>query len=311
MIRPTESEWIRITQWAALASRWSFSGSTAHYEGRATERAHGLAVCDERFRDGVIRTKIRVDGQDAALRDTSAGIVLGYNMETEGYLIAGLGAFNQAYCIWEYLPTSGWLARKGAGAIQNLRFNRDYLLEATQKGQRISLMVDGVPVLEHVLPNPLPGNQLGLFTMTDSPVLFQDSEVFRRQPTAFVAMQFGEPYDSLYRSVIRPKAHALGFDVTRIDEVNRPGIIFQDIQKRIEDAKVVIAEITAPNQNVFYEVGYAHALNKPTILLAQRGKDLPFDIRSYRVIFYDDSIGGKPLVEKTLREHLDSILQEI
>ena len=55
----------------------------------------------------------------------------------------------------------------------------------------------------------------------------------------------------------------------------------------------------------------AHALNKPTILLAQRGKDLPFDIRSYRVIFYDDSIGGKPLVERTLREHLDSILQEI
>ena len=73
---------------------------------------------------------------------------------------------------------------------------------------------------------------------------------------------------------------------------------------------MLIAEITAPNQNVFYEIGYAHALNKPTILLAQRGKDLPFDIRSYRVIFYDDSI-GKPLIEKTLREHLQAILQEI
>ncbi len=104
---------------------------------------------------------------------------------------------------------------------------------------------------------------------------------------------------------------SLGFEVTRIDEVNRPGIIFQDIQKKIEDAKVVIAEITAPNQNVYYEVGYAHALNKPTILLAQRGRELPFDIRSYRVIFYDDSIGGKPLVERTLREHLDSILHEL
>lgn len=246
-----------------------------------------------------------------ALRDTSAGIVLGYNMETEGYLVAGLGAFNQAYCIWEYLPATGWLSRKAAGAIQNLRFNREYLLEATQRGQRISLMVDGVPVLEHVLPSPLPGNQLGLFTMTDSPVAFQEFEVFRRQPSAFVAMQFGEPYDTIYRTVIRPKAHSLGFDVVRIDEVNRPGIIFQDIQKKIEDAKVVIAEITAPNQNVYYEIGYAHALNKPTILLAQRGKDLPFDIRSDRVIFYDDSIGGKPLVERTLREHLDSILDEI
>ena len=41
----------------------------------------------------------------------------------------------------------------------------------------------------------------------------------------------------------------------------------------------------------------------------QRGKDLPFDIRSYRVIFYDDSIGGKPLVERRLREHLHAILR--
>ncbi len=257
MISPIESEWVRITQWAALSGKWSFSQNTAHYDGRTTERGHGLAICDERFRDGVIRTKVRVEGQDGAMRDGSAGIVLGYNMETEGYLIAGLGAFDQAYCIWEYLPSTGWLPRKAAGAVQNLRVNRDYQVEATQKGQRITLVVDGVPVLEHVLPSPLPGNQLGLFTMTDSPVLFQDFEVCRRQPTAFVAMQFGEPYDTIYRTVIRPKAHSLGFEVTRIDEVNRPGIIFQDIQKKIEDAKVVIAEITAPNQNVYYEVGYA------------------------------------------------------
>ena len=111
--------------------------------------------------------------------------------------------------------------------------------------------------------------------------------------------------------MIRHEAKRQGFDVLRIDEVNRPGIIFQDIQRKIEDAKVVIAEITAPNQNVYYEVGYAHALNKPTILLAQRGKELPFEVRSYPVIFYDDSIGGKPLLEKTLREHLHAILQEI
>jgi nucleoside 2-deoxyribosyltransferase len=126
-----------------------------------------------------------------------------------------------------------------------------------------------------------------------------------------VALQFGEPYDTLYRSVIKPKATKLGFEVVRIDEVNQPGIIFQDIQRKIEDAKVVIAEITAPNQNVYDEVGYAHALNKPTILLAQRGRDLPFDIRSDRVIFYDDSIGGKPAVERTLREHPHAILNEI
>lgn len=73
----------------------------------------------------------------------------------------------------------------------------------------------------------------------------------------------------------------------------------------------MIAEITSPNQNVFYELGYAHALNKPTILLARRGKELPFDIRSYRVIFYEDTIGGKPVVEENLRKHLKAILKDL
>ena len=89
--------------------------------------------------------------------------------------------------------------------MQNLRFNQTYDLEVAQRGQRISLAVNGVPVLDHVVPSPVPGNQLGLFTMSNSAVLFQDYAVQRIAPVAFVAMQFGEPYDTLYRTVIRPK----------------------------------------------------------------------------------------------------------
>jgi hypothetical protein len=306
-----ESKWAPITRWAPLAGNWSIENRSAHYESPSTPGGYGLAICDERFRDGLVHAKVRFDGQDAPVTGESAGIVLGYHSESGGYLVVGLGAFELAYAIWEFVPGAGWINRKGIGAAQNLRYDKKYQLEVLQRGQRISLTVDDVPVLEHVLPSPLPGNQLGLYAMSKSPVLVQDFEVQRRAPAAFVAMQFGEPFDTLYRTVIRHEAKRLGFEVIRIDEINRPGIIFQDIQRKIEDAKVVIAEITAPNQNVYYEVGYAHALNKPTILLAQRGKELPFDIRSYRVIFYDDSIGGKPLVEKTLREHLHAILQEI
>jgi len=335
MITQAEPRWSPITRWAALAGKWSITAPGAHFEGPATPGSYGLAICDARFRDGRIRAKVLFVGQDAPMKGESAGIVLGYHSESGGYLVAGLGAFDAAYSIWEFVPSAGWINRKAAGVIQNLRYDKEYQLEVIQRGQRISLLIDDVPVLEHVLPSPLPGNQLGIYAMTKSdvlpdeegntgtgtgttrytmsatPVLFTDFEVQAWAPTAFVAMQFGEPYDTIYRTVIRHEARRLGFEVIRIDEVNRPGIIFQDIQRKIEDAKVVIAEITAPNQNVYYEVGYAHALNKPTILLAQRGKELPFDIRSYRVIFYDDSIGGKPLVEKTLREHLHAILQEI
>lgn len=314
MISQAHPTWTDITRWAAISGNWTFPEHAAHYSGAGETpmpATHGLAICDERFRDGLIRVTMRFDGADGPLKESSAGIVLGYHSESGGYLIVGLGSFDQAYSISEFIPATGWVRRRAAGSIQNLRFHQEYRVTATQKGQRLSLAVDDVPVLEHLLASPPAGNQLGVFAMSKSPVVFRDFAVLRKAPTAFVAMQFGEPYDTIYRAVIRPKAQALGFDVVRIDELNRPGIIFQDIQRKIEDAKVVIAEITAPNQNVYYEIGYAHALNKPTILLAQRGRELPFDIRSYRVIFYDDSIGGKPLVERTLREHLHSILRDI
>ena len=45
----------------------------------------------------------------------------------------------------------------------------------------------------------------------------------------------------------------------------------------------------------------------PTIFLAGRGRELPFDVRGYRCIFYDNTIGGKKEVEDNLMRHLDYI----
>jgi hypothetical protein len=194
------------------------------------------------------------------------------------------------------------------GSGRNLEPSREYLIDVTQTGQEIRMVVDGVHVVERVLSQPLSGSQLGLFAWGKARVVYTDLLVNAAKPQVFVAMQFGQRFDTPYQEVISPGASALGLDVIRIDEL--AGIIFEDIKRQIAEAKIVIAEITAPNQNVFYELGYAHALNKPTILLAQRGKELPFDIRSYRVIFYDDSIGAKPAFERNLQKHLEAILRE-
>jgi len=121
-------------------------------------------------------------------------------------------------------------------------------------------------------------------------------------------MEYREPFDTFYREVIKPQAEKL-YKVVRIDEKSGPGVIFQDMQRETGQSDVVIAEITLANPNVFYELGYAQALGKPTILLAQRGGKLPFDIASYRVVFYDESIGGKSRVEEDLASHLDVISQ--
>jgi hypothetical protein len=73
----------------------------------------------------------------------------------------------------------------------------------------------------------------------------------------------------------------------------------------------VIAEITPNpvNPNVYYEVGFSHAMRKPTILVADKGSTarLPFDLSPFRVLFYENSIGGKKRVEQELSRHLDAI----
>jgi hypothetical protein len=122
-------------------------------------------------------------------------------------------------------------------------------------------------------------------------------------------MPFVEPFNTIYRDVIQPVADESNFCVTRVDEVAGPGLILEDIRRQIEEAHVIIAEVSTRNPNVFYELGYAHALRKPAVLLAQRLQEppLPFDISGYRAILYDDTIAGKKIVQTKLHEHLSAI----
>ena len=49
-----------------------------------------------------------------------------------------------------------------------------------------------------------------------------------------------------------------------------------------------IANISGRNPNVFYELGLAHALGKPVIIVSESLSDIPFDINSSRILAFDD-----------------------
>jgi len=297
------------SHWAALTGRWSFDSSVAVYDGPLDQqRPYGIALSELRLRDGLAR--VTISFENFADSQAAAGVVLGFHSESGRYLNPQLGGWGSAYSISQFVPGEGWRRIRSAGSITNLKPGRAYELEVRLAGQRTVILVDGIQIFEEILADPLLGNQVGLYAWGSQKVTFENLQVSNVPPRAFVAMPFEEPFNTMYREVIRPEAEELGLHVVRVDELARPGIIFEDIKREISDSKVVIAEITAPNQNVFYELGYAHALNKPTILLAQRGRELPFDIHSYRVIFYDDTIGGKPEVERNLAKHLKSVLQD-
>ena len=116
------------------------------------------------------------------------------------------------------------------------------------------------------------------------------------------------PKLGLHRRLVLPTAERSGYNCRRADDVKAPGIILNDIYRDIAKATVVIAEITAANPNVYYEVGVAHALGKKTILLAQEGTKPPFDISPYRIIFYPDRIRGSLQLQEELARHLAAVM---
>jgi hypothetical protein len=76
--------------------------------------------------------------------------------------------------------------------------------------------------------------------------------------------------------------------------------MLQRIYHQINSADLIIADMTGKNPNVFYEVGYAHALDKKVILLTKNGEDIPFDLKHYPFIIYENISGLKEELKKRI-----------
>ncbi len=92
-------------------------------------------------------------------------------------------------------------------------------------------------------------------------------------------------------------------------EIFGAGKIMDQIWVGLNAAKVLVAELTSRNPNVFYELGLAHALKKPVVLVSSNEADVPFDLKHIRVIIYDptDPFWGSKLLEKVAENILSAI----
>ena len=93
-----------------------------------------------------------------------------------------------------------------------------------------------------------------------------------RGQLAFVAMPLGEQFEDVYYLGIQPAAHSNSLLCERVDAVSFKGDIVERIRVGIESATVVIADLTSANPYVYFEIGYAWAFRKPTILMRVRVK---------------------------------------
>src|SRR2546423_14242065 len=121
------------------------------------------------------------------------------------------------------------------------------------------------------------------------------------KPFVFVLMPFKEEFKNIYTFGIKGAADDVGAYAERIDDQLFTEGILDRIFNQINKADVIVADMTDKNPNVFYEVGYAHALDKIVVLLTKTADDIPFDLKHRPHIVYEGDI-------EKLRERLGKML---
>ncbi|PYQ27043.1 MAG: hypothetical protein DMF56_22090 [Acidobacteria bacterium] len=101
-----------------------------------------------------------------------------------------------------------------------------------------------------------------------------------------VLMPFDPAFDDEYKLAIKPACESAGAYAERVDEQISTDNILERIYHQIARADLLIAEMTGRNVNVLYETGYAHARDRPVILLAQNPDDIPAELRNFPSIIH-------------------------
>jgi hypothetical protein len=133
--------------------------------------------------------------------------------------------------------------------------------------------------------------------LSPAPGSYEDAALDRSDKHAFILMPFSEPYNSYYAHIFKPALEAAGFRVSRDDDIFSPTPIITDIQQSIVHSDIILCEVSERNPNVFYELGMAHAIGKPALLVSRNKHDIPFDLQHIRHILYNTE-------EATWKEHL-------
>ena len=124
----------------------------------------------------------------------------------------------------------------------------------------------------------------------------------------FMVMPFAERFQPIYDDHIIPVVHAQNLNIKRGDDFFASHGIMTDIWSALYASRLIIGDCTGQNANVFYELGIAHTIGRPTILITQDMDDIPFDLRHLRIIPYDYTPPGMKKFEKKLVDAIDKLL---
>ena len=141
--------------------------------------------------------------------------------------------------------------------------------------------------------------------------IFLQRDFFINELSCFALMPFTDDnyLKQIYDHYIKTTVEKCGMSCHRADDAFNNDAIIEDIWKSINEAKLIIAELTGKNPNVFYELGISHTIGKEVIMISQGIEDVPFDLRHLRVITYDSSPSGYALLQNKLEKTINEIIK--
>jgi hypothetical protein len=123
-----------------------------------------------------------------------------------------------------------------------------------------------------------------------------------------VMMPFSPGFSDVYEALKEVAAEA-GMTCHRADDIWINEHIMDDVINLLWRARLVIADLSGKNPNVFYETGIAHTLGREVIQIAQSMDDVPFDLRSIRTVRYLSNGEGLARLRNDLAPRLNQIAQ--
>ena len=129
--------------------------------------------------------------------------------------------------------------------------------------------------------------------------------------TCFIIQPFDKgPFDKRFDDIIEPAIHDAGLTAYRVDRDPGVVVLIDEIEKGISNSVAVVADITIDNPNIWYEVGYARAADKPLVMICSIQRErFPFDIQHRNIIRYStDSYSDFTKMKSNITERLIAVV---
>lgn len=158
---------------------------------------------------------------------------------------------------------------------------------------------DRVVTIEHLL-DTLPGVLMGAASSPAIPAMAIGGHLITQEQASFETTCFyitpighsdsdTRKHSNLFlESIVEPAIKTVGLTVIRADQIDKPGLITRQVMEYIFRSRLVIADLSFNNANVFYELALRHVARLPVVQIIRHGDPIPFDVNQMRTIIIDN-----------------------